>query len=659
MNLTMATQDWLKDKIIRQPYPSKQLSTSKKEIRVFRLLPARDNEEICGDLSIVSLLNYTWSSYTVGDAFISDSTSGSERTVSAKEYAEMQATHELPQRRCSSPLRAMKAPASDEQTKISVPGCGNLPCVCYEALSYTWGAFSQNRTITVSDISGYRVSDNLYAALRRLRKVSESRTLWIDAICINQADLEERAYQVMQMGTIYQSAARTVVWLGNVELTDKSTTNEATLDLHNTEERRSIFKAALCEAVERTRPSWWERSWVIQEYVMAQGITLFQVGPFEMTWAQLNIAAHKMPFYKPFFRMFYDLELPGRVGNRGISNLITLICRTDATDPRDKVYSLLSMIRPVEADMIKPNYSDRTTCEDVYTVATYATIVGSDSLDSLAMAWCHDLRMANLPSWVVDFANKFDYGFSLLRPPGLHVDKKRLQVPSSSKVPLIVSLHNKVLQVCGLRFDSIRQVVPFTDVANRGGEETSNAMGASALLAALENLPSHDPYCLASFVSKSQDDRVCIPGCTGSFGWKGLTNSLRRHVVKADIKYALRSEYGWFSEWSDKTALLQRYPSLSQSLPTYRICYEALDDQKAKYYAVFVTECGFFGIGSMLARPGDVIAFLYGARLPSILHSSGEQCEFRGNAIVHGITNGELDEVVPHLTLPEEDWMLT
>jgi hypothetical protein len=44
--------------------------------------------------------------------------------------------------------------------------------------------------------------------------------MWIDAICINQADLAERAVQVLHMRAIYHLAERVVAWLG--EETEKT-----------------------------------------------------------------------------------------------------------------------------------------------------------------------------------------------------------------------------------------------------------------------------------------------------------------------------------------------------------------------------------------------------------------------------------------------------
>lgn len=55
---------------------------------------------------------------------------------------------------------------------------------------------------------------NLDQALRSLRLRDQDRTIWIDAICINQADITERGHQVAQMGKIYESATAVTAWLG-------------------------------------------------------------------------------------------------------------------------------------------------------------------------------------------------------------------------------------------------------------------------------------------------------------------------------------------------------------------------------------------------------------------------------------------------------------
>jgi hypothetical protein len=60
-----------------------------------------------------------------------------------------------------------------------------------------------------------QVGQNLWSALRYIRRPEKSRVIWIDAICINQNDDDdERGEQVKRMADIYRWASRVVVWLG-------------------------------------------------------------------------------------------------------------------------------------------------------------------------------------------------------------------------------------------------------------------------------------------------------------------------------------------------------------------------------------------------------------------------------------------------------------
>ncbi|KAI1015049.1 hypothetical protein LB503_004022 [Fusarium chuoi] len=64
------------------------------------------------------------------------------------------------------------------------------------------------------------VRANLHAALLHLRDHFIERIIWIDAICINQEDNDEKGRQVQSMAEIYAKATRVIVWLG--EVADKS-----------------------------------------------------------------------------------------------------------------------------------------------------------------------------------------------------------------------------------------------------------------------------------------------------------------------------------------------------------------------------------------------------------------------------------------------------
>jgi hypothetical protein len=93
----------------------------------------------------------------------------------------------------------------------------------FEALSYVWGSQEDLKQITCNKVS-LSVTKNLFEALMALRDgIDEDRYLWVDAICINQNDSAEKAFQVRNMLTIYEKAVRVIAWLGplsNRDLTD-------------------------------------------------------------------------------------------------------------------------------------------------------------------------------------------------------------------------------------------------------------------------------------------------------------------------------------------------------------------------------------------------------------------------------------------------------
>jgi hypothetical protein len=83
----------------------------------------------------------------------------------------------------------------------------------YEALSYVWSNPDETLPIRVNGIQ-FRVTLNLHAALLHLRDRSLELFLWVDAICINQNNLEERKQQVQLMAKIYSQARHVIIWLG-------------------------------------------------------------------------------------------------------------------------------------------------------------------------------------------------------------------------------------------------------------------------------------------------------------------------------------------------------------------------------------------------------------------------------------------------------------
>ena len=82
------------------------------------------------------------------------------------------------------------------------------------ALSYAWDSYIGSGQIRCQDIP-LTVTANCDAALRQLRKEEKVRKLWVDAICIDQSNMEERNDQVKRMVQIYSMAQEVLIWLGS------------------------------------------------------------------------------------------------------------------------------------------------------------------------------------------------------------------------------------------------------------------------------------------------------------------------------------------------------------------------------------------------------------------------------------------------------------
>jgi hypothetical protein len=216
----------------------------------------------------------------------------------------------------------------------------NDPHPKYDALSYVWGPQGNRWEISLEGQCTL-VTNNLFKALRRLRRAKDVRTIWVDALCINQTDPNEKAAQVAIMSKIYKRTSTTWIWLNDYqtvpptprdiqtveetndliwygqELSDagidggygafavvldfacshKRHLNE--IPLFTTEEtpggaklkiaRESVLHAfqAFTEVV---NVDWWRRVWVIQEAVLPS-LAMMLLGSIHMPWEAFAMAA--------------------------------------------------------------------------------------------------------------------------------------------------------------------------------------------------------------------------------------------------------------------------------------------------------------------------------------------------------------------------------
>ncbi|KAM0449927.1 hypothetical protein ACHAO4_007229 [Trichoderma viride] len=104
-----------------------------------------------------------------------------------------------------------------ELLQCTISECQLQDSLSYEALSYAWGASGapdEYRPTISLNKQEFIISSTLEQALRRLRRLDTARVMWIDRVCINQDNIDERNTQVAIMPDIYRGAVRVIAWIG-------------------------------------------------------------------------------------------------------------------------------------------------------------------------------------------------------------------------------------------------------------------------------------------------------------------------------------------------------------------------------------------------------------------------------------------------------------
>ncbi|KAH8730409.1 heterokaryon incompatibility protein-domain-containing protein, partial [Phaeosphaeriaceae sp. PMI808] len=142
----------------------------------------------------------------------------------------------------------------------------------YEALSYVWGSEDKPWSIII-DNQNLSVTQNLYTALLRLQNHTCPRIIWVDAVCIDQANEKEKESQISLMVEIYAKASRVVVWLGEAE-GDGDRALEV-IRLTGEKSARPSDTKELQQAIQKLlqRP-WFQRIWVLQEMAAARHVSI-------------------------------------------------------------------------------------------------------------------------------------------------------------------------------------------------------------------------------------------------------------------------------------------------------------------------------------------------------------------------------------------------
>ncbi|KAH6714755.1 hypothetical protein BKA61DRAFT_643463 [Leptodontidium sp. MPI-SDFR-AT-0119] len=186
------------------------------------------------------------------------------------------------------------------------------------------------------------VTVNLHAALLRLRDHTLERFIWVDAICINQREMEERKQQLGEQAAEITEALQDIQLAANKELTECS--------------KKEIKQQAILDLLQNR---WFQRIWEVaaaRHIVIMCGSTTIDGYAFCLRVKSLNLSYTASPKLQTLPSVIYLMERAGlrpkhtsslpemfSLNIRSLAELIDMFHARKATDPRDKVYALLGI----------------------------------------------------------------------------------------------------------------------------------------------------------------------------------------------------------------------------------------------------------------------------------------------------------------------------
>jgi hypothetical protein len=221
----------------------------------------------------------------------------------------------------------------------------------YFALSYRWGPLSPLHDLYIEG-KKLKIRDLLYSCLLELRENLEE-WLWIDQICIAQADTLERNHQVGMMSHIYRNSIIVIIWIGDIPLAapeEHDHYNDLDLDVAST---RVLLKN-----------TYFTRLWIVQEILLADNVVIRINGHRYITWDKLQSLCitqtelHDVSFRNiPLFLLAFTQREQKAVDLRrqmSLMNYVWCFYEGICENPRDKVYGLIGIVR--EEDRVVVDY---------------------------------------------------------------------------------------------------------------------------------------------------------------------------------------------------------------------------------------------------------------------------------------------------------------
>jgi hypothetical protein len=566
----------------------------------------------------------------------------------------------------------------------------------YDALSYCWGNPKHTVDIYVSH-KRIAVTINLNDALHRLRHGpgSQPRTLWVDAICINQEDREEQGHQVQMMGKIYEYARCVPVWLGIGD--ERMAKNSFSLVKETARASRELLATfgiptqipdskalpynPFCQDMGKwkmvdalTSLPWFTRVWVKQEVgLAAQCIIMY--GTESMDIADLMettlISTTRVDLFpSPNLGLYTLLDtfseiwmsygnskswrnelspsLVGLISQRPLecsfTSVLHMARRFRATDSRDYVYAFLghpaARHPKTHVSLINADYSK--SLHDVYFDAARA-LLEYPSTDLTFLLSCVDRDQKALdedyPSWVPQWhLARFVASFGYL-------ESQWYQAGDYSSDGQFTLLEDKSLKLRGIVFDEIS----WTSQPIKVSEFGNNSLPAGFReLAATRYFGRHlGKFAMPVKLWHEIRRRNLCSQYGDEFQDALIMTLVAGRNRKEDEIIQHRADF-----WAYCVKINANIPGTTSDERTrYAEGGEAWRFEKDITWATegrkfFATKLGYFGLGHKLIRPGDACCIFAGVRVPFITRPTRNATRYKliGDSYIHGISKKEIYE---------------
>lgn len=389
----------------------------------------------------------------------------------------------------------------------------------YGALSYTWGPSTQQKDrqlgeryeITLNGMP-FVVPQNLHDALTwcetRVRRIGA--WFWIDYICINQQDLDERASQVMLMRSIYERSYYIYAWLGLPDDDRKVQLGVRLMETFKSSYTMGLESADVMDLEAQVTPDsvgfpratdldslaawegiaymlgqpYWSRAWVYQEATTPVQV-YFICGSYAFTHSELHYTLRFADLFRHlpgFPQKFYEGAGGGSPvkfvttarGNRisdgkeywplTFINILENTRYARSSDPRDKVFAFVSLANDLEVGDIVVDYQ-RDLMEVYIDVLRHSLRVTPDlrilshvcrSDPRSRHPWLRETVHPELPTWLPDWSRRAS-PHALQRTTRLEPHTRLYD--ASTKTTRKVLILGRELQIEGFKTDVVQIIL--------------------------------------------------------------------------------------------------------------------------------------------------------------------------------------------------------